>query len=66
MANNEVKFSLKIEDNATGTIKDVSASTNDLGRVVRNVTQEVNKAQPGGVMHSSVVFFRRDFATNPS
>lgn len=45
MANNEVKFSLKIEDNATGTIKDVSASTKDLSRVVKNVTQEVNKAQ---------------------
>ena len=66
MANNEVKFSLKIEDNATGTIKDVSASTKDLSRVVKNVTQEVNKAQPGGVMQSSVVFFRRNFATNPS
>ena len=45
MANNEVKFSLKIEDNATGTIKDVSASTKDLSRVVKTVTKEVNKAQ---------------------
>ena len=45
MTSNEVKFSLKIEDNATGTLKDVSASTKDLGRVVRDVTQEVHKAQ---------------------
>ena len=37
MANNEVKFSFKIEDNATGTIKDVSASTKDLSCVVKNV-----------------------------
>lgn len=66
MANNEVKFSLKIEDNATGTIEDVSASTKDLSSVGKNVTQEVNKAQPGGVIHSSVVFFLRNFATNPS
>ena len=45
MANNEVKFSLKIEDNATGTLKDVSASTKDLGRVVKSVTEEVRRTQ---------------------
>ena len=48
MASKEVKFSLKIEDNVTGTIKDVSASTKNLGRVVKNVAREVNKAHPVG------------------
>ena len=48
MANNEVKFSLKIEDNVTGTIKDASASTKNFGRVVKNVTREVNRRSPAG------------------
>ena len=45
MSNNTVTFKLKIVDEATGSIKTVTSSTENLGNVVRNVTNEVRKTQ---------------------
>lgn len=44
MANNTVSFKLKIVDEATGSIKKVTASTNELRGVVQKVTDEVNES----------------------
>ena len=41
MANNTVSFKLKIVDEATGSIKKVTASTNELRGIVQKVTDEV-------------------------
>ena len=46
MANNTVSFKLKIVDEATGSIKKVTASTNELRGVVQKVTDEVRRASP--------------------
>ena len=43
MANNTVSFKLKIVDEATGSIKKVTASTNELRGVVQKVTDEVRE-----------------------
>ena len=45
MANNTVYLKLKIVDEATGSIKKVTASTNELRGVVQKVTDEVRKNQ---------------------
>ena len=44
MANNTVSFKLKIVDEATGSIKKVTASTNELRGVVQKVTDEVRES----------------------
>lgn len=45
MANNTVNFTINIKDNATGKLKEITASTNDLGKMVRSVTEEVRANQ---------------------
>ena len=45
MANNTVSFKLKIVDEATSSIKKVTASTNELRGVVQKVNDEVRESQ---------------------
>lgn len=45
MANNTVNFTINLKDNATGKIKEITASTSDLGKMVRSVTEEVRANQ---------------------
>lgn len=45
MADNSLNFSIKIKDEATDALKKVSVSVDEVGKVVKQVTEEVNKAQ---------------------
>lgn len=45
MADNSLNFSIKIKDEATAALKKVSVSVDEVGKVAKRVTEEVNKVQ---------------------
>lgn len=45
MADNSLNFSIKIKDEASATLKKVSVSIDGVGKMLKKVTEEANKAQ---------------------
>lgn len=45
MADNSLNFSIKIKDEATAALKNIGVSVDGVGKVVKKVTEEANRAQ---------------------
>ena len=55
MADNSLNFSIKIKDEASATLKKVSVSIDGVGKMLKKVTEEANKAQNSIVDWSQAV-----------